>query len=87
MQPRNTPRTLIAMTRSQVSTSVSMTEWSASGMIPALLYRVSTRPKVATACWTIERASASCETSAFTNVASPPAAVTRSTVSRPAASL
>src|SRR5262245_19615311 len=37
LQPRNTPRTLTAMTLSQVATSVSMTEWSASGMIPALL--------------------------------------------------
>ena len=37
LQPRNTPRTLTAMTRSQASTEVSMTEWSASGMIPALL--------------------------------------------------
>src|SRR6185369_14430684 len=49
LQPRYTPRTLTAMTLSQVSTSVSMTEWSAAGMIPALLYRASTRPKVATA--------------------------------------
>ena len=37
LQPRKTPRTLTAMTLSQVSTSVSITEWSASGMIPALL--------------------------------------------------
>ena len=37
LQPRNTPRTLTAMTWSQTATSVSVTEWSASGMIPALL--------------------------------------------------
>jgi hypothetical protein len=37
LHPRNTPRTFTAMTRSQTSTSVSVTEWSASGMIPALL--------------------------------------------------
>ena len=37
LQPRKTPRTLTAMTASQVATSVSVTEWSASGMIPALL--------------------------------------------------
>ena len=37
LQPRNTPRTLTAMTWSQTSTSVSVTEWSASGMTPALL--------------------------------------------------
>ena len=37
LQPRKTPRTLTAMTLSQVATSVSTTEWSASGMIPALL--------------------------------------------------
>ena len=37
LQPRNTPRTLTAMTWSQTSTSVSMTEWSGSGMTPALL--------------------------------------------------
>ena len=49
LQPRKTPRTLTAMTLSHVATSVSMTEWSAAGMIPALLYRASTRPKVATA--------------------------------------
>ena len=44
LQPRNTPRTLTAMTLSHVATSVSTTEWSAAGMIPALLYRASTRP-------------------------------------------
>ena len=37
LQPRKTPRTLTAMTWSQVATSVSTTEWSASGMTPALL--------------------------------------------------
>ena len=37
LQPRKTPRTLTAITLSQVATSVSVTEWSASGMIPALL--------------------------------------------------
>src|SRR4051812_3361161 len=37
LQPRNTPRTFTAMTMSQVATSVSTTEWSAAGMIPALL--------------------------------------------------
>ena len=37
LQPRKTPRTLTAMTESHVATSVSVTEWSASGMIPALL--------------------------------------------------
>ncbi len=37
LQPRNTPRTLTAITLSQVGTSVSITEWSASGMMPALL--------------------------------------------------
>ena len=37
LQPRKTPRTLTAITWSQTATSVSMTEWSGSGMIPALL--------------------------------------------------
>ena len=37
LHPRKTPRTLTAMTLSQVATSVSITEWSASGMTPALL--------------------------------------------------
>ena len=37
LQPRNTPRTLTAMTWSQTSTDVSVTEWSASGITPALL--------------------------------------------------
>ena len=37
LQPRKTPRTLTAMTWSHTATSVSVTEWSASGMIPALL--------------------------------------------------
>src|SRR4051794_17793981 len=86
LQPRNTPRTLTAMTRSQVATSVSMTEWSASGITPALLYSASTRPKVATACATMPRASSSFETSVFTNVASPPAFRTASTVALPASS-
>src|SRR3989337_2661768 len=44
LQPRYTPRTLTAITLSQTSTSVSMTLWSGSGMIPALLYSASTRP-------------------------------------------
>ena len=37
LQPRYTPRTFTAMTRSHTSTSVSIAEWSGSGMIPALL--------------------------------------------------
>src|SRR3954469_16301735 len=86
LQPRNTPRTLTAITWSQTSTDVSVTEWSASGMTPALLYRTSSRPYVPTAWSTISFASASFDTSAFTNVACPPAAVIWSTVSRPAAS-
>src|SRR4029078_10457118 len=86
LQPRKTPRTLTAMTWSQTYTDVSVTEWSASGITAALLYRTSTRPYVATAWSIMAFASASFDTSAWTNVACPPAAVVWSTVSRPAAS-
>src|SRR4029079_14524134 len=53
LQPRNTPRTLTAMTRSQPSTEGAMTQGSASGMIAASLWRTSPRPKAATVSSTI----------------------------------
>ena len=37
LQPRKTPRTLTAITLSQVATSVSTTEWSASGITPGVV--------------------------------------------------
>src|ERR1035437_9676367 len=69
------------MTLSQISTGVSTTEWSAWGMIPALLYRTSRRPNFSIATSTMAFASASTETSTVIAVALPPAARIWRTVS------
>ena len=66
LQPKKTPFRFTRMTRSQVSSSVSRTEPSAAGKMPALLKRTSSLPQLFSAAETIAPASRATETSAWT---------------------
>ena len=84
LQPRNTPFRLTAMTRSNTASSVSTTEPSSSGKIPALLNSTCRAPKRDSAKAIMPRASSLRDTSAAKKAASPPRSATASTVARPA---
>ena len=82
----HTPVTLTAIVRSKSFWVQAVVDLPLPS-IPALLNAQSSRPYASTARPTIASTSAEFETSARTNVAAPPAAVTCSTVSWPPASV
>src|SRR5215813_7086837 len=85
LQPKKTPFRFTPMTRSKVPSSVSSTEPSSSGKMPALLNSTCSAPNCCSANAIMSATSAARATSARTNAAVPPPAPTCSTVARPAA--
>ena len=87
LHPRNTLFKLTAIVRSQMPSSVSTASRSSSCMMPALLNRTSSRPKVRSAVCTIPAHASDFETSARQYIAVPPCSLTSLTVSCPPSSL